>query len=110
MARWSPEAASLILMSHTLTRETTGTYARTLASKASLACATGANRLAAIAKAARQRFIGDMLQITEQQAAAGLGIAVADRTHQRGDPAAKRPAQKTGCATYCANSLGGSRA
>jgi len=37
-----------------------------------------------------------MLQITEQQAAAGLGIAVADRTHQRGDPAAKRPAQKTG--------------
>jgi hypothetical protein len=37
-----------------------------LASKASLACATGANRLAAIAKAARQRFIGDMLQITEQ--------------------------------------------
>src|SRR2546430_7339664 len=73
MARWSPEAASLILMSHTLTRETTGTYARTLASKASLACATGANRLAAIAKAARQHFIGDMLQITEQQAAAGLG-------------------------------------
>jgi hypothetical protein len=44
-----------------------------LASKASLACATGANWLAAIAKAARQRFIGDMLQITEQQAVAGLG-------------------------------------
>src|SRR6185312_8673580 len=73
MARWSPVVASLILMSHTLARETTGTYARTLASKASSACATGANRLAAIAKAARQRFIGDMLQITEEQAAAGLG-------------------------------------
>jgi hypothetical protein len=48
-----------------------------------------------------------MLQITEQQVAAGLGSRW--RAHQRGDPAAKRPAQKTGWATYCANSLGGCR-
>src|SRR6185312_1328598 len=78
MARWSPVVASLILMSHTLARETTGTYARTLASKASSACATCANRLAAIAKAARQRFIGDMLQITEQQAVASAHSGLHD--------------------------------
>jgi hypothetical protein len=37
-----------------------------------------------------------MLQITGTASGGGVGIAVADRTHQRGDPAAKRPAQKTG--------------
>jgi len=34
---------------------------------------TGTNWLTAIAKAARRRFMGDMLQITEQEAAAVSG-------------------------------------
>ena len=70
MARWSPEEASLILMSHTLARERPerrpAPWLQGIA-----ACATGANRVAAIANVARQRFIGDLLPITQQQAAAG---------------------------------------